>query len=175
MRRAFLAFVGATSLALAACGAEADKDPSGDAPEDVGASEDVGVSTSELTSCNRTELANVVVRCKGLYTYCDFRLMENNFACAEGVVGQASTELMWGTGRTFTTVATNLFGESFEGSNGWGAVTIATQWGHAYASTHQTPCRDGDGTWMRGTWHLDPWSKQPVLQPGGDLATSCLP
>jgi hypothetical protein len=165
-------FAGVMSLGLVGCGAQADdaspdREP-GEAgkPGEAGGSEEVGVSTSELTSCNRSELANVVVRCQGLYTHCDFRLQENNFACAEGVVGQASSEGLNGTTNTYTRVATKLFGDSFTGNNGWGAVTIATQWGHAYASTHWIECRDLDGYTMSAAYTMDPWSKNAVRAPG---------
>src|SRR5690349_4243209 len=96
MRTAVLALVGVTSLTLAGCGAEAGQAVPDEAPEEV------GVSVSKLTNCARTELVNVVVGCGP----CGFRLMMNNFSCDEGVVGQASTETLFGAAGTATIVTT---------------------------------------------------------------------
>jgi len=153
-------------LTLLGCGAEPEKRTSEDVPEDV------GVSMGALTDCIRTELANVVVSCEDASGYhCgSFRLMENNFACDEGVVGQASTESLSGHSTdTSTEVATSLFGESFTGHGGFSTVTIATQWGHAYASTHIGWCQGSDPVWSSATWQMDPWSKRAVLASSGGV------
>jgi hypothetical protein len=158
MRRILVSVVGAISLTVAGCGAEAD------APEGVGASEDVGVSLSELTNCTRTELANVVVGCGGPGFHCDFRFMENNFVCDEGVVGQASSEALSGYGLTSTFVNTSLFGHAEIGfDQSLSEVTIITQWGHVYGSAHLNFCMAADGTWTHPVWTMDPWSKRAVL------------
>jgi hypothetical protein len=162
MRSAFLVLVGSASLALTGCGGEAGNGvPEDDAPDD-----EVGVSTSELTNCVRTELANVRVTLDGSNGIrCEFRLMENNFTCDEGVVGQASTELLStnGLGDTSTIVATRLFDENHEGRNGWATpATIATQWGHAFASTHFVICTDSRGWGHFAEWDMDPFSKRAV-------------
>jgi hypothetical protein len=169
MRRAFVSLVGAVSLTLAGCGAEPEKGASSDAPEGVGDSDDVGVSMSKLTNCRRTELAYDVVGCGGRDYYCEFALMENNFECSEGVVGQASTETLYGTASTHTTVETMLFGERQVDFNGhWIApVSIAAQWGHAFASNHLIWCQDPDDVWHSAEWNMDPWSKRAVLSPLG--------
>jgi hypothetical protein len=154
MRTAVLALVGVTALTLAGCGAETGQAVPDEVPEDV------GVSVSKLTNCTRTELVNVEVGCGP----CGFRLMMNNFSCNEGVVGQASTETLSGTAGTATVVATRLFGQDHEGSNWGGPVSIATQWGHAWASVHSISCGDsaqGFSSWAN--WKMDPWSKRPVL------------
>jgi hypothetical protein len=153
VRRAFLALVGVTSLTLAGCGAE--KGASTEAPEDV------GVSMGELTNCIQTSLVNAGSGFGAPGYYCEFWMRENNFVCDEGVVGQASTETLVGDGITYTVVATSLFGQPHTGENGYGAVTIATQWGHVYASTHYTWCRDTEGTLHPADLPdtLDPWSK----------------
>ena len=164
MRRAFLALLGATSLALAGCGAEADKGASIDGPEDIGVSEDVGVSMSGLTNCVRTELSNGVGGCGGLGYFCYVRFMQNNFVCSEGVVGQASTEILTATGYTATVVATLLFGQHQAGYQANLNATIAAQWGHTYASTHVTYCED---EYVVGNWNMNPWTRQPVPEPAG--------
>jgi hypothetical protein len=154
MRSAFVVFVGA--LALAGCGAEAGKD----IPEEE-ATDDVGVSTSALTNCERTELMTAKVQLGSDRDgwRCEFRLMMNNFACDEGIVGQASTEVLDGSAQTFTRVATKLFDQSYEGINGWASpATIATQWGHAFASSHFTQCRDAQGGIRYSQWKIDPFN-----------------
>jgi hypothetical protein len=88
--------------------------------------------------------------------------MENNFECSEGVVGQASTETLSGTATTSTIVDTLLFGQWQRGWNGdsMTPVTIATQWGQAFASVHIIWCAG-----HAAQWEMDPWSKRPVLRP----------
>jgi hypothetical protein len=119
------------------------------------------VAASELTNCVRTELANVTV----VVQDCLFRLMENNFVCAEGVVGQASTELLSGKGNTATVVGTKLFDQMYTGVRATPA-SIATQWGHTFASIHETTCTDPTpGVIGRfAQWNLDPFTKTAVLE-----------
>jgi hypothetical protein len=155
MRRAVLALGGVASLTLAGCGAETGQAVPDEAPQDV------GVAVSKLTNCTRTELVNFDVSCGP----CGFRLMMNNFSCAEGIVGQASTETLSGTAGTATVVATQLFGQNHEGSNWGGPVSIATQWGHAWASVHSMSCGEGTRVSSWANWKMDPWSKRPVLDP----------
>jgi hypothetical protein len=169
MRTAFFALVGAMSLGIGGCGAEAGKStPEGE--PGAGAPENVGVATSELTNCTRTNLADVVVHCFANGHFCQFRLQENNFACAEGVVGQASTETLQGDAVTKTQVSTQLFGQWYSGTTDYAPVTIATQWGQAFGSMHETWCWNGDKR-MVATWHMDPFSKQAKLHPD----SACVP
>jgi hypothetical protein len=163
MRGSFLALIGASFLVVAGCGAEAQGGPSEKATDDLGDS-DIGVSTSELTNCSRTELVNAVVTCGD----CDFRLMMNNFECSEGVVGQASSETLRGTGDTPTNVATLLFGQPLDAWSPTGDEaapwSIATQWGHAYASRHFVSCLNRNGRWGGGVWTMNPWDERPGLE-----------
>lgn len=151
-------------LVLAGCGADVGQGEAETAPEDV------GVATSELTNCSRTELANVTVGCSGPNYDCRFRLMINNFNCSEGVVGQASTEALSGNASTFTSVATQLFGQNLEGHNGGDVspVSIATQWGNAFGSSHTGYCIASDGVWYGAVWNMDPWAKRAVIDPEGN-------
>ena len=162
MRNAYLVLLGSTVLVLAGCGGEAG----GAAGEDEAPSDEVGVSTSELTNCVRTGLVDVRVEFVAHNgVRCGFRLRENNFACDEGVVGQASTELVSSTGfgSTSTIVSTMLFDQVHTGVNGWApAASIATQWGHAFASTHFGMCTDAESYGGFAQWDLDPFSKRAV-------------
>lgn len=154
MKTAYWVSIATLSLALTGCADEAGPDVvEEEAPE-------LSVASSALTSCVRHELFSFNVMHGGPGWRCDFRLMINNFDCAEGVVGQASTEILNGTGSTYTVVATKLFDGLFEGRNGWASpATIATQWGHAYASSHYTTCRDASGLYRSSQWNLDPFTK----------------
>jgi hypothetical protein len=156
MRRTFLALL----IAVTGCGTDAGQTSMEEPVENV------GVTASELTSCARTELQNAVVTCG----VCTVRLMENNFVCSEGVVGQASTEILSGVGSTRTTVATDLFGQHFEAASGLSVgtpVTIAAQWGHAFASAHGVWCQNAEGLWRVGILEMNPWEKGIVVVRSG--------
>src|SRR4051794_9725712 len=106
MRRLFLLLAAATSVGVTACGEGMQDDKSMESDTDIGASRD------SLSDCVRNELVNVVAYAGP----CTMRLMMNNFICAEGVLGQSSTELLSGPcNRPTAIVTTNLFGSNYEG------------------------------------------------------------